>query len=60
MNKKETLLMYWLFVFNEQMSERDDEWQELDQSKAENNALFRHWLSVWHEDSRGKLLAMMN
>ena len=59
MNKKDTLLIYWLFVFNEQMSENDDEWQEIDFDDAPNNAHFRHWLAVWHEDSRGKLLEMI-
>jgi hypothetical protein len=59
MNKKDTLLTYWLFVFNEQMSENDDEWQEIDFADAPNNAHFRHWLAVWHEDSRGKLLEMI-
>jgi hypothetical protein len=56
---KAKLLSYWLYVFNEQMSEGDDDWQELTFSEALTNAHFRHWLSVWNEDSRGKLLQMI-
>jgi hypothetical protein len=58
-NRKNTLLTYWLFVFNEQMSNGDDDWQELDFDDAPSNLHFRLWLATWGEDSRGKLLNLI-
>jgi hypothetical protein len=58
-NRKNTLLTYWLFVFNEQMSDGDDGWEELDFDDAPSNLHFRHWLATWKEDSRGKLLSLI-
>jgi hypothetical protein len=60
MNRKQALLTYWLYVFNEQMSDFHDDWIELEPEQAPNHALFLHWLNEWGDDSRGVLLDMLS
>lgn len=59
MNKKQALLTYWLYVFNEQMHDADLDWIELEPEQAPTSALFLHWLNEWNDDSRGALLDML-
>ena len=59
MNKKQALLTYWLYVFNEQMHDADIEWIELEPNQADTDSLFLHWLREWSDDSRGALLHML-
>ena len=59
MNKKQALLTYWLYVFNEQMNDADIDWIELEPEQAPTSALFLHWLNEWNDDSRGVLLDML-
>lgn len=56
-NRKDILLAHYLPAFNEQMS--DDDWQDMTAAQAEHSALFKHWLREWSDDSRGKLLDIL-
>ena len=59
MKTRDALLMYWLYIFNEQMHDQSEDWSELDQSDAPRDALFRHWLKEWSDDTRGTLLELL-
>jgi hypothetical protein len=56
-NRKDILLAHYLPAFNEQMA--DDDWQDMTAAQAERSALFHHWLREWSDDSRGKLLILL-
>ena len=59
MNRKQVLLSHWLPVFNEQMHDCDEHWENLELEKAPQSLLFLLWLRDWGEDSRGKLFDLL-